>query len=101
MTVRAHLNYVNFHIFRSAIENKEIKDTQIKKHLELLVRILALDTLIKDGAPSFDSGYWGRGALNNLQKALDILLVQLRPQILNLTEAMHCPDHVWPTVLGN
>ena len=75
MTIRAHLNYVNFHIFRHAVSTKAIKDPQIKKHLDLLIRILALDSLTKDGAPSFDSGFWGRGALRNMQKALDISLV--------------------------
>jgi len=75
MTIRAHLNYVNFHIFRNAVATKAIKDPQIRKHLDLLVRILALDTLTKDGAPSFDSGFWGKGALRNMQKALDLSLV--------------------------
>jgi len=75
MTIRAHLNYVNFHIFRHTVLTKAIKDPVIKKHLDLLVRILALDTLTKDGAPSFDSGFWGKGALRNMIRALDISLV--------------------------
>ena len=78
-----------------------LKCKQARKHLELLVRILALDLLLRDGAAAFDSGYFGKGALSKLSKALDQSLVELRPQILNLAEAMYIPDHVWPSNIGN
>jgi hypothetical protein len=57
--------------------------------------------LLKDGAAAFDCGYLGKGALSNLTKAMNHSLVELRPQILNLVEAMYIPDHAWPTVIGN
>lgn len=79
MTIKAHLAYVNFHIFRTVIAKSAFKDPKIPQHLELLAKIFALDMLINDGAPAFDSGYFGQGALKNLNKAMNQCLAQLRP----------------------
>ena len=68
--IRAQLTYVLFHIFRTFVTQLKIKDQKIKQHLNLLIKIFALDILTKDGAPAFDSGYLGKGALSNMQKAL-------------------------------
>lgn len=95
------MNYLNFHIFRDTVARLPIKCKQARKHLELLVRILVLDYLTRDGAAVFDSGFFGKGALGNLTKALNQSLTELRPQILNLAETMYIPDHAWPSVIGN
>lgn len=71
MMIRAHLTYVLFHIFKTRVAALKLKDQKIRQHLELLVKIFALDNLIKDGGPAFDAGYFGKGALHNLNKALN------------------------------
>lgn len=79
MMIRAHLTFVQFHIFKTAVANLKLKDEKIRQHLEVLVKIFALDNLIKDGAPAFDSGYFTHGSLHNLNKAMNQALLQIKP----------------------
>jgi hypothetical protein len=99
--IKAHLAYVSFYILRTLESRHPVNDKQLQKHLLLLTKIHALDVLIKEGAAAFDAGYFAKGALGHLTTALDQLLVQLRPQLLSLTEAMYIPDHKHPSAIGN
>jgi hypothetical protein len=57
--VKAHVLYLAFHIYLKQVS--EVADETIRGHLELLARIFALDSLTKDCAAVFDSGYFGKG----------------------------------------
>ena len=67
--VRAHMQYILFHVAKSKIEQSEFQDPKVKQHLILLIKIFALDTLINQGAVVFDSGFFAPGSYQNLQKA--------------------------------
>ena len=77
--VSAHMFYIFFNLFRSQIEKAELKDPQIKEHLTLLVKILAIDHLLKEGDVVFDSGFFAPGSYSTLQKAMSSCIKQLRP----------------------
>ena len=36
-----------------------------------------------------------------MQKALEICVTKIRPQLLSLSETLYAPDHVLPSVIGN
>merc|ERR1712151_132296 len=79
----------------------QFKDGNIREHLQLLPKILALDHLLNGGAVVFDSGFFATGSYAHLQEAMDILIAELRPQMIPLVESFYFPDNFWPTVLGN
>jgi len=98
---RAHLLFVQFHMFRTSVAQLQARDAKIKQHLELLVKVFALNILIKDGAAAFDAGFFAKGALHNLTKAMAHAIETLRPQMIPLAETMYLPDHLIPSSIGN
>jgi len=77
--IKAHMFYLNFHIFRTKVAQTPFKDPKIKEHLHLLTKILALDHLLQGGAVVFDSGFFASGSYANLEEALAICIKELRP----------------------
>ncbi len=75
MMIKSHMQFVQFHIFKTTVATLKLKDERIRKNLEVFVKIFALDALIREGAPAFDSGYFASGALHNLNKALNLSLL--------------------------
>lgn len=55
---RAHFNYVRFLIFKTVVDTAAIKDSKLKQHLLLLVKIHAIDVLLKSGTPAFQNGFF-------------------------------------------
>ena len=99
--VKAHMEYILFHVARTKIESTEFQDPKVKEHLILLTKISALDLLINQGAVVFDSGFFAPGSYSNLQKAQKICIENLRPQMIPIVETMDAPDEFWPSVIGN
>ena len=44
--VKAHMQYILFHVSRSKIESAQFKDPKVKEYLILLTKIFAMDLLI-------------------------------------------------------
>ena len=101
--VRVHLRYLQFHLFRSSVENHQFRDPRTKALLELIGRIYCLSELLETerGAAVFDSGFFAPGSLRLMQKALERCVTELRPQMLPLAESFNFPDHWIPSVIGN
>ena len=98
---RAHLKYLQLHIFRAGVAEAQFKDTRINKLMDLIGRIFCLNELIADGAAVYDSGFLAPGSFRNMQKALERCVAELRPHFVPLSEAPRFPDHVVPSVIGN
>ena len=64
--VKAHMQYILFHVSRSKIESAQFKDPKVKEHMILLTKIFAMDLLINQGAVVFDSGFFAPGSYSNL-----------------------------------
>ena len=44
--IKAHMQYMVFHIFRTRIQQINFKDKKITEHMTLLCKILALDIFL-------------------------------------------------------
>ena len=99
--IKAHMQYMVFNIFRTRIKQINFKDKRITQHMTLLCKILAIDNLLTQGGVVFDSGFFAQGSYQHLQQAFQICASELRPQMLNLTEAQFFPDDLLPSVIGN
>ena len=67
--VKAHLNYLMLHIFRTEVENHPWKDIRIKPLMLNLFRIAALKSLTECIGPIFDSGYFSPSASRHITDA--------------------------------
>ena len=63
--------------------------------------VYGLTELQKDCINCYESGYFSKGASDMINEALKLLMIQLRPQILNLVEAFQIPDSAIPSTIGN
>jgi hypothetical protein len=69
--------------------------------LKHIGRVFALDSLVKDSAPVFDAGFFGKGTGELLTKALAIEVSKLRPFLIPLAESYYVPDTNSPSSIGN
>lgn len=99
--VKAHVDYLVFHIFRNQIENHPWKDVRIKPLLNEVARVGALKSLIDNVGPVFDAGYFSPSASKFMSEALDEVIRKLRPQLIPLVEAKQFPEFIVPTNIGN
>ena len=68
--IKAHLYSLILTIYIQRI--LEIGDANIFRHLELVAKTFALDSLVKDSMPIFDAGFFGPGTGELLAKALAV-----------------------------
>ena len=99
--VKAHLNYMMLVIFREKTKALYVKDDKIRGHLELIAKVFALESLVKDSAAVFDSGFFGKGAGALLTRTYALAVSKLRPQLIPLAESFYIPDTMMPSVIGN
>ena len=98
---KAHLKYLQFHLFWEACKEAQFSDPRILKQMELVGKIYCLDELLGDGAAVYDSGFFSPGTYRTMQKAMEQCVAEIRPQLLSLAEVPYLPDHVVPSVIGN
>lgn len=63
---RAHLKYVQFHLYRSQCAAGNFRDPRITQILELLGRVWALEELLEDGAAVYDCGFFAPGTYRKM-----------------------------------
>ena len=51
---KAHLKYLQFHLFRTECQNKNFADRRISALMELVGKVWALEELCEDGAAAYD-----------------------------------------------
>ncbi len=98
---KAHLKYLQFHLFRTECKNKNFADGRISLLMELVGKIWALEELCEDGAAAYDSGYLAPGTYRAMQTALERCISEIRPQLVSLSEVMYFPDHIVPSTIAN
>ena len=98
---RAHLRYLQLHLFRSVCQQAQFRDPRVAAQMDLLGKIYCLEELLKDGAAVYDTGFLAPGCFREMQKAMDKCVAELRPQLVSLSETPYLPDHVVPSVIGN
>ena len=98
---RAHLKYLQFHLFRSSYETHQFKDPRIRGILDIVARAFALFELLDDSASAYDSGFLAPGSLRAMQTAAERCVAEMRPQFIPLAETPYMPDHIVPSVIGN
>lgn len=68
---KAHVNYFVFTIYRKRIETQPFKDQNIKPLLEEIGRVWALNSIMENVGPIFDTGYFSPSAFKFMNEALD------------------------------
>ena len=58
---RAHLKYLQFHLFRTQCASGNFRDARIGSLLELAGKIWALEELLENGSACYDSGFFAPG----------------------------------------
>ena len=69
--VRAHMRYLQFHIFRTSCDEKQFRDPRIKPLLDVVGRLYCLTELLESdtGPAFFDSGFFPQGSLRKMTEA--------------------------------
>ena len=81
-----HLIYIMFVISKNNYKNHQFKDQRIPAVLDILLKVFALKQLQEDPQALYECGYFGAGAGKLLDETLKDVLLQLRPQMISLTE---------------
>lgn len=65
---KAHMRYLQFHIFKSSCDKQVFKDARIKTQLDLIGKIYCLSELLDadGGATVYDTGFFAPGSLRLL-----------------------------------
>ena len=61
-----HILYVTFTEFRKGLESGLVKCEKLKVHLTNLCKLYGLWELLKDTAPVYDCGYFGKGTIKHM-----------------------------------
>jgi len=68
---KAHLKYLQFHLYRAQCKSGNFRDSRIGGVLELSGRIWALEELLEDGSACYDSGFFAPGTYRAMQQAME------------------------------
>jgi hypothetical protein len=99
---KSHLTYVTFQIFKGKIESLPSNcDENMKKHLIDLIKVFALDELVKNSDSCYETGYFKQGAMLLLSDAMQYQLRTIRPQIIPLIESFFFIEDTVPSAIGN
>jgi hypothetical protein len=66
-----------------------------------MLRVYCLESIQRNNAVLFSSGYFSKGTHNMPNQAMDLLIKDLRPQLIPLAEIQMFPDEVLPSAIGN
>lgn len=98
--IQAHIQYIQFYLYRTQLEKTEIKDSRIKPILLELYRIAVLRSLLDDPGSVFESEFFVPVANSRMKSALDNLIRKVRPQLIPLVESINDVDTL-PSNIGN
>ena len=76
-------------------------DKKTNTHVTNLFLLYCIDSLLRDGNSISVSGYFSPKQARMLNEAKQILLLELRPQLLNLVESFQLDDNFLNTTIGN
>jgi hypothetical protein len=85
--VRSHISYVMYQQALDYILNHRFTDDKIPELLLLMVKVFAVKQIMLDTQPLYACGYFERGAKKLLDEAFTLVLAELRPHMVPLTEA--------------
>jgi hypothetical protein len=66
-----------------------------------MLRVYCLESIQRNNSVLFSSGYFSSGTHNLPHMAMDLLIKELRPQLIPLAEVMISPDEILPSAIGN
>jgi len=58
---KAHLKYLQFHLFRKSCEDQQFRDPRNTKLMELVGKVFCLQELLEDSSAVYDSGFLAPG----------------------------------------
>jgi len=96
---RGHIYYYSFKAFKERIE-KDVKAENVKKVLERLCGLYALDKLVRYPQGLFESGYINGEQFKLLKKKRNLLLEELRPDAIGLVDAFGYTDNSLRSAIG-
>ena len=96
---RLHLTYIIYERARSTLEKSDMKCQNFKKALHSAMANYALKQLTLDSNLLYESGFFGRGSGDLLDQAYKQTLIDLRPNMIGLSELV--PAANMPSTIGN
>jgi len=96
---RGHIYYYSFKAFKDKVE-REVKAENLKRVLERLCGLYALDKLVRYPQGLFESGYLNAEQFKLLKKKRNLLLEELRPDAIGLVDAFGYNDNTLRTAIG-
>ncbi len=75
----SHLDYIIFMSFQKRINSLEDGCLGVKKNLQILCMLFGLDSLCKDSASLYETGYFSSGMSTLVDQAIQKLMEDLRP----------------------
>jgi hypothetical protein len=97
--IRAHIEYLALHLFKTHVQSSAFKDTRIKAVLMECFRINAIKSLIENCGAVYESQFFAPSAFNLMKQALDQLIEKIRPQLIPMVESYVLSDS--PSNIGN
>ena len=92
MTFKIVLNFLDYHEFGCS---------KVKHHMTNLARVFALNELINDSVPLYETGFLVQGSAPLIMEAMKLLLTELRPQMIPLVESWIFSDYTQVSAIGN
>ena len=97
----AHFDAMTISIFRNHLAKMGPKDTNSRYLLELMCKIYCIESLMRNSAIVFSAGYMVSGTHKLPHQAMDIMIKELRPQMIPLIEVQKWTDETLPSCIGN
>jgi len=98
-SARAHMNVYTYKAFYDRINN-EIKSPTLKSSLQRLCMLYGIQKLLEQPLGLMESQYCTARQFTLLRKRKEILLEEIRPDVIGLVDAFAIPDNSLRSVLG-
>ena len=98
---RLHLISSIFSLSIERMDSFAFKDKNIRPHLDLLLRLFALNQLKDDHHDLLTTGYFTKKHTKLLREAFNKLLVDLRPHVIPIVESVPSLDMNLVSTIGN
>jgi acyl-CoA oxidase len=97
--IRMHMEEIQLAVFKDRLSKTQIKCPKIKELMAKVYRLAGLHSLASELGDLYECGYFAPSAQSNIRSAIDLLVAQLRPQLIPLVEASQINEV--PSNIGN
>ena len=96
-----HLKYILFEMALKRVKSYRFKEKSLKVAIIQLIKLFAVNDLVKDSESLYEVGYFGAGSGALRDQALNQLLIDLRPSMIGLVEYSPNFEAAMCSTIGN